>query len=96
MPVAESASVLAVIVSYKPDHARLLALLESVAGQVNRVVVVDNGSSHETVQCLRTLRARLDFELIAFDRNRAEQRSGGVEDRRATRETRAASGWIEP
>lgn len=66
----ESASVLAVIVSYKPDHTRLLALLESVARQVRSVVVVDNGSSAETVHYLRSLRVRLDFELIEFEQNR--------------------------
>ena len=70
LPTTESASVLAVIVSYKPNHARLLALLQSVAGQVSRMVVVDNGSSQETVQYLRTLTARLDFELIEFEQNR--------------------------
>ncbi|MBK6293276.1 MAG: glycosyltransferase family 2 protein [Rhodoferax sp.] len=80
-PVVKSASVLAVIVSYQPDHARLLALLESVAGQVNRVVVVDNGSSCETVQYLRTLRARIDFDLIEFEQNRgiAAAHNAGVQ-----------------
>lgn len=66
----EPARVLATIVSYQPDPARLRALLESVVKQVARVVVIDNGSSPETVQLLRALKARLDIDLIEFAQNR--------------------------
>lgn len=70
METEYSEAVVAVIVSFNPDHDRLRALLEAVVPQVAHTVVVDNGSEQKTREFLSALRRQSTFELIEFDQNR--------------------------
>lgn len=60
----------AVIVSYHPDVSRLAALIDSLAVQVNRVIVVDNGSSGDELAMLRQLADDGKLTLIEFGENK--------------------------
>ncbi len=53
----------AVIVTYHPD-ANLFGRLEKIAPQVHRTVIVDNGSSEQSVIHLKDIAARLGSHLI--------------------------------
>lgn len=44
--------------------ARIFACIDSIAGQVGGVVIVDNGSDNETLNALRELEARPQFRVI--------------------------------
>lgn len=70
METERSEAIVAVIVSFNPGHDRLRALLEAVAPQVARVVVVDNGSARRSGDFLFALKLQLAFELIEFGQNR--------------------------
>ncbi|GEL97659.1 glycosyltransferase family 2 protein [Cellulomonas terrae] len=61
--------VTAVVVTYHPDVAALSELLDAVAPQVGMVVVVDNGSTPETLAALRTVVAAVDGEVVALGEN---------------------------
>jgi rhamnosyltransferase len=63
-------TVCAVIVSYRPELPRLQALVASLALQVQRIVIVDNGSSEDTLVVLRQLADSGEITLIAFGENR--------------------------
>jgi rhamnosyltransferase len=65
-----SGAVCAVIVSYCPDSLRLQALVESVALQADRVVIVDNGSPIGALTFLRQLADGVRIKLIEFGENR--------------------------
>ncbi|UUX48307.1 glycosyltransferase family 2 protein [Nisaea acidiphila] len=66
----QQTSVVAVVVSYRPDE-RLFRALDALAPQVARIVVVDNGSGVETVDRLRAAaRAGADkLSLILNEEN---------------------------
>lgn len=70
----------AVIVSYRPDLPALSRTLDALAPQVERVFIVDNGSSAAAVQHLRALVAAAPAELIEFPTNRgiAAAQNAGV------------------
>ena len=56
MAVPEAArGITAVVVTYNPDPTRLAQLCEAVQPQVEHVVLVDNGSSAETLAALQAL-----------------------------------------
>jgi rhamnosyltransferase len=61
-------SICAVFVTYNP-RPTFIKNIEAVAAQVNRVVVVDNGSLGETGQHLQELEARLGCEVIRNRQN---------------------------
>lgn len=56
-------SICAVVVTHHPD-GNMLENMGRILGQVDGLVVVDNGSSPEEVRLLRTARERFDFYLI--------------------------------
>ncbi|KON81109.2 glycosyltransferase family 2 protein [Azoarcus sp. PA01] len=60
----------AVVVTYHPDREKLLRLLDSLTPQVARVVVIDNGSSPETLNWIAGYRSTTPLELIALRENR--------------------------
>lgn len=51
-PTSQVAGVVAIIVSYQPDLARLVDLLKAVSSQTGSVVVVDNGSTEDVAGSL--------------------------------------------
>lgn len=65
---AAAAHVHAIVVSYHPDSGKLSALLDAIAGQVERVVIVDNGSVELRDWLLREARSR-GCELLLQDQN---------------------------
>lgn len=69
MQTEHSDVIVAVVVSYDPDHDRLRALLLAVLPQVTRLVVVDNGSARPSLEFLSELKVQLDFELIELGEN---------------------------
>jgi len=79
----EEATVVCVIVTYDPDHARLQQLLAAVTPQVARIVVVDNGSADSRLGWLRGL-AGPALTLVELGSNKgvaAAQNAGLVEAR---------------
>jgi rhamnosyltransferase len=62
--------VTAVIVSYNPDIERCRALIETAALQVDRVIVVDNGSSPSALAVLRQLRREGRCRLVELGGNK--------------------------
>lgn len=79
-------SVVAVVVTYRPDTAATGALLSELSRQVGAVVVVDNGSGPQSVGALREhADALAGVEVIALERNRgigAAQNVGAARARR--------------
>ncbi|WP_200829836.1 glycosyltransferase family 2 protein [Cellulomonas algicola] len=61
--------VVAVMVTYRPAVDQALALVDALAPQVDRVVVVDNGSPADDVAALRDLVAAYGGELVALGAN---------------------------
>jgi len=61
--------VYAVIVSYNPNLSKLAGLLESLASQVQGVVLVDNGSSETVVTWLFNKRFCLPFLVLPLGEN---------------------------
>ncbi len=61
-------SVCAVVVTFHPDPD-VVKNLSKVRGQVQGLVVVDNGSSSATVELLRDASSRMGFELIENGEN---------------------------
>jgi rhamnosyltransferase len=61
-------AVCAVIVTYHPN-ASMLENIPKVLAQVQRLIVVDNGSSPEELAPLRSAGASLNFELVENGRN---------------------------
>ena len=57
-------SVVAVIVSFKPDLMRLESLLGALESQVARIIVVDNASGDQTVGALRRMASRGTIILV--------------------------------
>jgi rhamnosyltransferase len=64
----EERSVCAVIVTHHPD-VRMLENIPKVLEQVQRLVVVDNGSTDEEIGWLRTAAVKRNFQLIENGRN---------------------------
>jgi rhamnosyltransferase len=64
----EANKVCAVVVTYHIGP-RIFACIDSIAGQVGGVIVVDNGSGNETLDALRELEARPHFHVIYNARN---------------------------
>ena len=62
-------SVCAVIVTYNPDLTRIQTLVESVVAQVDFVVIVDNGSTSQTIEFLHKSIDRTGLKLIEFGQN---------------------------
>lgn len=58
----------AVVVTFHPSRSDLHGL-DQLSGQVEGLIVVDNGSPDATVAYLRTASARLSFELIDIGEN---------------------------
>lgn len=61
-------TVLAIVVTYNPDPARLAALLDSLAGQVDGTVLVDNGSRADIASFVAA-RRRDDEHVVALGAN---------------------------
>lgn len=61
-------TVLGLIVTYRPDRKKLATVLEALRGQIDRVLVVDNGSGRGFVEWLHEGFERVD--VLAFDENR--------------------------
>jgi rhamnosyltransferase len=59
--------IVAIIVSYQPDLARLVDLLKAVSSQTHRVVVVDNGSNEDVAGSLA--RAGSDVDVVSLGEN---------------------------
>lgn len=80
--------VVAVVVTFEPDLSLTDALLEALAAQCGRVVVVDNGST-EAGPALRAACARHRAELIALPENAgiARAQNLGIERARELRAT---------
>jgi rhamnosyltransferase len=60
----------AVVVTYRPELNKLGVLLDSLACQVNGVVVVDNGSSQATLSWLGDYQYSLPLQLVALGDNK--------------------------
>ncbi|MGE0802477.1 MAG: hypothetical protein AB7O55_29540, partial [Lautropia sp.] len=58
---AAAASVVCVIVTFDPDQARFEAVLAAVRPQVDRIVLVDNGSQPARLEWLRALADGIDL-----------------------------------
>ncbi|WP_123914017.1 glycosyltransferase family 2 protein [Georgenia muralis] len=76
------AGVVAVVVTYRPDLARTRLLLEALAAQCGRVVVVDNGSS--VTAALAEVCAHAGAELVPLPVNEGIARAQNVGIERAT------------
>jgi rhamnosyltransferase len=63
------ASVCAVIVTYHPDLGVLRSAVTAIHGQVQRIVIVDNGSPEDTVSRLRHIAADVGAHLIPSPKN---------------------------
>ena len=77
----EPTGVVAVVVTYRPDVAATTVLLRALAPQVDRVVLVDNGSPPEAVDALRAEVGAAGGELLALGENRgiAAAQNAGLE-----------------
>src|SRR6266480_4672058 len=64
----EKKSILAIVVTYHPDSS-FPERFESLAGQVDTVLIVDNNSGPSAVSMLREAAARLDTDLILNSEN---------------------------
>jgi rhamnosyltransferase len=75
------ANVSAVLVTFNPELSGLETILATLRPQVDRVLIVDNGSQQATVVALRALAARHSCVLEASDANRgiAAAQNKGVE-----------------
>lgn len=62
-------SISAVIVTYNPERSLLLALINAVLPQVGHIVVVDNGSSSESIGLIRASVGSHPIELILLGEN---------------------------
>lgn len=62
-----TSSIVAVLVTYRPDAARLEDVVRAIQQQVDHVVVVDNGSGAEM---LRWIGARDNVSMLLLDSNR--------------------------
>lgn len=63
------AHVCAVIVTYHPDLGILRSAVAAIHGQVQRIVIVDNGSPEDTVSRLRHIAADVGAHLIPSPKN---------------------------
>lgn len=81
----EPTGVVAVVVTYRPDVAATTVLLRALAPQVDRVVLVDNGSPPEAVDALRAEVASAGGELLPLGENRgiAAAQNAGLDRARA-------------
>jgi rhamnosyltransferase len=77
--------VVAVVVTYRPDVDGTEVLLGALAPQVDRIVLVDNGSPAASVDRLRVTLDAVGGELVALGANRgiAEAQNRGVDRARA-------------
>ena len=66
----EPTGVVAVVVTFRPDVAATTVLLRALAPQVDRVVLVDNGSPAGTVEALRAELEPAGGELVPLGANR--------------------------
>lgn len=57
----------AVVVTYHPNQQELFALIEALAPQVHRIIIVDNGSDTSTIS---PMTAMPHVQLIALDHNK--------------------------
>jgi rhamnosyltransferase len=69
MSESRSNDVCAIVVSYHPERDVLRGVLAAARPQVERLVVVDNGSSPETVQWLVDLARIQNFHVLPLGRN---------------------------
>ncbi|NKY39271.1 WYL domain-containing protein, partial [Cellulomonas septica] len=72
MADAGDATVVAVVVTYHPEPAALRRLLDATARQVDAVVVVDNGSTPETLRAVEDALSRervlaIEYVTVAGD-----------------------------
>jgi rhamnosyltransferase len=76
---SREAGVIAIVVSYHPDLTRLSELFKAVAPQVERVVVVDNGSAQDVILWLAGLEdARLHVLPLGQNRGIAAAHNAGI------------------
>lgn len=86
---ADALHIVAVVVTFRPDLARLSSLLTSIAPQVESVVVVDNGSSADALQAIQSCLGDGHGELWPLTANLgiAAAQNCGVERARAVAAT---------
>ncbi len=75
---APEAGVCAVVVTYHPDLALLAALLDVLAAQVGRIVVVDNASSGSALRHACTARPEVEFLPLPENRGLAAALNEGI------------------
>lgn len=73
-----AAAVCAVVVTYHPDLALFAALLDALAGEVGRIVVVDNASPGVAVQDACKARPGIEFLSMAENRGLAAALNAGI------------------
>jgi rhamnosyltransferase len=67
--LAAEMPICAIVVTYRPDPATISAVLDSLASQVAKVVVVDNASGEESVRELERLASQTGAGLICLPVN---------------------------
>ncbi len=66
---ARHSSITAVIVTYNPERSLLSGLVSALLPQVGHIVVVDNGSTSESIELIREVVALHPIELVMFREN---------------------------
>jgi len=69
LPVNRATSVGAVIVTFQPDVEALRTAVEALDGQVQHVVVVDNGSATNLIEDVRAVADKAGAEVLALAEN---------------------------
>ena len=77
-PVTSVAKVAAVIVTYQPDTAQVERILQALEGEVDSIVLVDNGSSEVPEQRWRQHSARLVVRRLAENKGIGAAQNEGV------------------
>jgi rhamnosyltransferase len=65
----DASRICAIVVSYQPPTSTLGEALAALRPQVNELVVVDNGSSQQTLEWLRSRSVQLSFDVVSLGRN---------------------------
>lgn len=80
---AGSVCTVAIIVTYFPKLSELQQLIASLKNQVNRIIIVDNGSLEETPDCLRdTGDGRIDWLFLGRNYGVAVAQNSGIDQAR--------------
>ena len=62
-PVPNMQNICAIVITYHPD-TELYDRIERIASQVNKVIIVDNGSSEKNILILNKISTELGVHLI--------------------------------